>query len=165
MPGKSCTRSLSWNGTQIPHDSLTNSLIGFISGSKSLGLASSSIPSAFYVTWDFIINFDTFFLGAFCWGSTESQCQQRPVNSSKSLSKKKTWHKGLDVWGEWLEQDLCGRASCCRCGYCIWGGVLTAKLIYFCLKNKSKQKSPTNNTLPVAVLVLCKGRYQYGYLS
>lgn len=45
------------------------------------------------------------------------------------------------------------------------GGVLTAKLIYFCLKNKSKQKSPTNNTLPVAVLVLCKRCFQCGYLG
>lgn len=87
MPAKSCTGALSWNRTRIPQDSLGNSLISIISESKSLGPASSSIPSAFFIAWDFIINFDKFFLGAFCWGSTEYQCQQRPVNSSKSLSK------------------------------------------------------------------------------
>lgn len=62
MPGKSYTWSLSWNGTRIPQDGLRNGLVRIISGSKSLGLASSSMPSAFYVAWGFIINFDKFFL-------------------------------------------------------------------------------------------------------
>lgn len=58
--------SLSWNGTRTLQDSPRNSIISRISGSKNMGLASSSIPSAFFFAWNFIINFDKFFLAAFC---------------------------------------------------------------------------------------------------
>lgn len=56
-----------WNGTRTLQDSPRNSLISSISGSKKkMGLASSSIPSTFFFAWNFIINFDKFFLAAFC---------------------------------------------------------------------------------------------------
>lgn len=58
--------SLSWNGTRTLQDNPRNSLISSISGSKNMGLASSSIPSAFFFAWNFVINFDKFFLAVLC---------------------------------------------------------------------------------------------------
>lgn len=56
--------SLSWSGTRALQDSPRNSLISSISGSTNTGLASSSIPSAFFFAWT--LNFDKFFSAAFC---------------------------------------------------------------------------------------------------
>lgn len=111
--------SISWGCTRTLEDSPRNSLTSSISNSKNMGFESSIILSATFFAWNFIIIFDTFFLAAFCWGSTvpvsAKACQLR----QKPQLLWKIWRTGLDVVQKWMEQELYGRASCWRGGLCV----------------------------------------------